>query len=180
MKRILKFEGKTARWDVPSFLWTENEPLTIEFDIVEQRAGTHYASIRCGNRLNEVSLATSKMVEVPAQFIKDGDYSPLQISLEFRSDKGGAVIVPADPKRGGYFIEPLAIERVEESTTAIAMLQALEAQFKAKTEKLAEDINTLRTDVTRHEIRLDCVPDQIKNAVDEMGIHLVNGDPLKM
>lgn len=180
MKRILKFEGKTARWDVPSFLWTENEPLTIEFDIVEKRDGTHYAAIRCGNRLKEVSLVTSKTVEVPAQFIKDGDYSPLQISLEFRSDKGGAVIVPADPKRGGYFIEPLVIERVEESTTAIAMLQALESQLAKITAKLTDELNAIRTDVKRHEIRLDCVPDQIKNAVDEMGIHLVNGDPLKM
>lgn len=180
MKRVLNFEGKTARWDVPSFLWTENENLVIQFNIQETRDGTHYASIRCGNRLKEVSLVTSKMVEVPAQFIKDGDYSPLQISLEFRDNKGGALIVPADPKRGGYFIEPLAIERVEESTTAIAMLQALEAQFKAKTAMLEQEINTLHTDINRHEIRLDCVPDQIKNAVVEMGIHLVNGDPLKM
>ena len=179
MKRVLNFEGKTARWDVPSFLWTENENLVIQFNIQETRDGTHYAAIRCGNRLKEVSLTTSKTVEVPAQFIKDGDYSHLQISLEFRSNKGGAVIVPADPRRGGYFIEPLVIERVEESTTAIAWLQDIERKIDEINARMTEHTKKVNAEIEECKTGIDNVPALIKAAMDETIIYLTNGDLLK-
>lgn len=175
MNRTITFTGKTGRWDVPSFIWTENENLSITFDIHETRVGRFYAAIRCGNRLAEFSFFKCKTVEVPAEFIKNGGYEPLNISLEFRNEKGNGVIVPSDPKRGGYLIEPLYIERMEESMTAIAWLQDVE-------KKIAE-VNA-RVDETNAKVEecsagLDGVPALIKTAVDESILYLTNGDPLK-
>lgn len=176
MNRTLKFTGRTGRWDVPSFLWTENEPLSITFDIQETRVGRFYAAIRCGKRIMEISLAKYMTVEIPSEFIKNGDYEPLNISLEFRNASGNAIIVPSDPKRGGYFIEPLYIERVDEITTAIAWLQDVEkkiAEVKASLEETNVKIEECKEGIEN-------VPAQIKAAVDDMGLHLVNGDPLKL
>lgn len=176
MNRILKFTGRTGRWDVPSFLWTENDTLSITFDIRETRVGIFYATIRCGKRIMEISLAKYMTVEIPSDFIKNGDYEPLNISLEFRSASGNSVIVPSDPKRGGYFVEPLYIERMDESTTAIAWLQDVEKKIAEVKAILAE--TNVKVEECREEIA--GIPAQIKAAVDDMGLHLVNGDPLKL
>lgn len=175
MNRILKFTGKTGRWDVPSFLWTENDTLSITFDIRETRVGIFYATIRCGKRIMEISLAKYMTVEIPSDFIKNGDYEPLNISLEFRSASGNAVIVSSDPKRGGYFVEPLYIERMDESTTAIAWMQDVEKKIEQTNEKVAETNALLQ----KQQEQLDGVPALIKTAVDESIVYLTNGDPLK-
>lgn len=176
MNRKLTIKGTTGRYDVPSFVWSENETLSITFDIHETRVGRFYAVIRCGKRVMEISLAKYQTVEIPAEFIKSGGFEPLNISLEFWNASGTAVIVPSDPKRGGYFIEPLYFRRVEETTTAMAWLQDVEskiAEINAKIEKTNASIAECKTG-------LDGVPALIKTAVDEMGVHLVNGDPLKL
>lgn len=175
MNRTLKFTGRTGRWDVPSFIWTENEPLSITFDIRETRVGIFYAAIRCGKRIMEISLAKYMTVEIPSEFIKNGDYEPLNISLEFRNASGNVIIVPSDPKRGGYFIEPLYIERVDESTTAIAWLQDVEKKIEQTNAKV-EETNAL---LQKQQEQLDGVPALIKTAVDESIVYLTNGDPLK-
>lgn len=176
MERKLIFTGKTGRWDVPSFVWTENENLRIVFDTQETRVGRYYASIRCGKRLMEVSLGNAMTAEVGAEFIKNGEYEPLQVSLEFRALSGSGVIVPSDPKRGGYFVEPLRIERVEESATAVAWLQELEEKISA----INARVDTIDEKVNDCKLEIASVPAQIKAATDEMGLHLVNGDPLKL
>ena len=175
MNRKLTIKGTTGRYDVPSFVWTENENLSITFDIRETRAGRFYAVIRCGNRIKEISLAKYQTVEIPAEFIQKGGFEPLNISLEFRNASGTAVIVPSDPKRGGYFIEPLYFRRVEETTTAIAWLQDIESKIEQTNAKVVET-NTL---LQKQQGQLDGVPELIKTAVDGAIVYLTNGDPLK-
>ena len=175
MNRKLTIKGTTGRYDVPSFVWSENENLSITFDIHETRVGRFYAVIRCGKRIMEVSLAKHQTVEIPAEFIKNGDFEPLNISLEFLNASGTAVIVPSDPKRGGYFIEPLYFRRVEETTTAIAWLQDVESKLAATNARI-DETNAL---LQQQQAQLGSVPAQIKESVNEAIVYLTNGDPLK-
>lgn len=175
MNRKLTIIGTTGRFDVPSFVWTENENLSITFDILETRAGRFYAVIRCGNRIKEISLAKYQTVEIPAEFIQKGGFEPLNISLEFRNASGTAVIIPSDPKRGGYFIEPLYFKRAEDCTVAISWLQDVERKI-ADTNARIDETNEK---VLAQQTKLDGVPAQIKESVNEAIVYLTNGDPLK-
>ena len=175
MNRKLTIKGTTGRYDVPSFVWSENETLSITFDIRETRVGRFYAVIRCGKRVMEFSLAKYQTVEIPAEFVKSGGFEPLNISLEFWNTSGTAVIVPSDPKRGGYFIEPLYFRRVEETTTAMAWLQDVESKLNATNARINETNALLQ----QQQAQLDGVAAQIKESVNEAIVYLTNGDPLK-
>ncbi len=175
MNRKLTIIGTTGRYDVPSFVWSENETLSITFDIHETRVGRFYAVIRCGRRIMELSLAKHQTVEIPAEFIQKGGFEPLNISLEFRNASGTAVIIPSDPKRGGYFIEPLYFKRAEDCTVAISWLQDVERKI-ADTNARIDETNEK---VLAQQTQLDGVPAQIKESVNEAIVYLTNGDPLK-
>lgn len=175
MDRKLIILGKTGRYDVPSFVWTENEPLTITFDIQETRVGRFYAVIRCGNRIMERSLAKYMSIQIPADFIKNGEYQPITISLEFRDVNGEKIIVSADPKRGGYFIEPLRIERTQESLVGVAWCQELEEKINALNVALAGTKENVSA-VTEY---ANSIPTLIKQEINNAVIYLTNGDPLK-
>lgn len=175
MNRKLTIKGTTGRYDVPSFVWSENEKLSITFDIRETRVGRFYAVICCGKRVMEISLAKYQTVEIPAEFIKNGGFEPLNISLEFWNASGTAVIVPSDPKRGGYFIEPLYFKRAEDCTVAISWLQDVERKI-ADTNARIDETNEK---VLAQQTQLDGVPAQIKESVNEAIVYLTNGDPLK-
>jgi hypothetical protein len=123
----------------------------------------------------EFSLKKYQTVEIPAEFIKNGGFEPLNISLEFWNESGTAVIVPCDPKRGGYFIEPLYFKRAEDCTVAISWLQDVERKI-ADTNARIDETNEK---VLAQQTQLDGVPAQIKESVNEAIVYLTNGDPLK-
>lgn len=179
MNRKLTIKGTTGRYDVPSFVWSENETLSITFDIHETREGRFYAVIRCGNRIMELSVRKNQTVEIPAEFIKNGNFEPLSISLEFLNANGTAVIIPSDPKRGGYFIEPLYFRRVEETTTAVAWLQDIERKIEEINARMTEHTEKVNAEIEECKTGIDNVPAQIKAAMDETIIYLTNGDLLK-
>ena len=143
MKRIIKVEGLTGRFDVPSFLWAENEPLTIQFDIAESRRGKFVATAICGDQIKTEYLNNDRSFTLDPEWIKAGNYQDVSILLELVTNNGNAVIIPNDPKKGGYFIEPLRIDRVDENTTAVAWLQKIEA-----------NLSTLRMRIKNVETRL--------------------------
>ena len=129
MKRIINFRGRMGRYDIPSFLFTENETLEIQFNIQTYTLGKYIAILTCGKRKQAFSLGQDMTVTIPPEFIKRGDFAPLSILLELRTMAGDKVIIPSDPAQGGFFIEPLYIEKAEGNTTAIAWCQALERRF---------------------------------------------------
>ena len=138
MKRIINFRGRMGRYDIPSFLFTENETLEIQFNIQTYTLGKYIAILTCGKRKQAFSLGQDMTVTIPPEFIKRGDFAPLSILLELRTMVGDKVIIPSDPARGGYHIEPLYIDRVEGNTTAIAWCQELERRIKHVEDKLKE------------------------------------------
>ena len=136
MIRTIHIKGLTGRFDVPSFLWTENETLTLKFDVAEKRVGRYVAVVICGAQKKTVYLGRDMSVELSPEFIQKGEYQPLTILLEFRPPKGTRAIIGNDPYNGGFCIEPLKIERVNENTCAIAWMQKLEGDFEALSKRL--------------------------------------------
>lgn len=138
MKRTINFRGRMGRYDVPSFPFTENEQLEIFFNIEGFTLGKYIAVLTCGKRKQAFALDKDMTVMVPPEFIKRGDFNPLSVLLELRTAAGDKVIIPSDPARGGYHIEPLYIDKVEGNTTAIAWCQELDQRLKRVEDKLKE------------------------------------------
>ena len=138
MIKTIKLKGLTGRFTAPSFLWTENEPLTIKFDINEHRVGRYVCVVNCGEQKKTVYLGKDLSVDISPDFIKDGGFNPIYVLLEFRNAYGDKVIIPNNPARGGFFIEPLYVERVTENTTFQAWASKLEAQLEALHNRFVE------------------------------------------
>lgn len=130
MIRTIKFKGRTGRWQTPSFLYTDNEPLVIKFDIAEHRIGKYVALITCGEQKKTVYLTKDMSVEVLPEFIQNGGFNPIHIFLEFRTAYGDKIIIPNEPSKGGFFVEPLYVERVTGNTTFLAWATKLEEELQ--------------------------------------------------
>ena len=138
MKRTINFRGRMGWYDVPSFLFIENEPLEIVFNLQGYTLGKYVATITCGKRKQAFILGDDKTVTIPPEFIKRGDFAPLSVLLDLRTENGDKFIIPPDPAQGGFCIEPLYIKKAESNTTAIAWCQELEARIKHVEDKLKE------------------------------------------
>ena len=137
MKRVIHFRGRMGRYNVPSFLFTENDILELEFDLQGYTLGKYIATITCGKKKQAFVIGEDRTITIPSEFIKRGDFNPLSVLLELRTMAGDKVIIPSDPAQGGFCIEPLYIEKVATNTTAIAWCQALEKRFKEVESKIA-------------------------------------------
>lgn len=138
MQRVIKLKGRTGRWLTPSFLYTDNEPLVIKFDITDHRVGKYVAQVCCGEQKKTVYLAKDMSVEVLPDFIKAGGFNPIHVHLEFRTQYGDKVVIPNDPAKGGFFIEPLYIERVSGNTTFQAWATKIEEEVRALKDELSK------------------------------------------
>lgn len=129
MIKTIKLKGLTGRFTAPSFLWTENEPLTIKFDINEHRTGRYVCVVKCGTQEKTIYLAKDLAVEISPDFIKDGEFNPIYVFLEFRNTYGDKVIIGSDPAKNGFYIEPLYIERCIGNTTFQGWASKIESEI---------------------------------------------------
>ena len=164
MERIININGRTGRFDIPSFLLTENEPLTLVFNFNNAYVGKYVATLICGERTRVHTLGKDRRIDVPADWLQ-GDV--LSILLELRNVNGNAIIISNDPSKGGYCIEPLQLEHVNENTVAVAWMTKLEGQMKTLQDKVQE----LSTAVS-------AIPAAIEKAKDEAVVAATGGDPM--
>ncbi len=139
MKITIKIQGRTGRLDTPSFLLTENENLTLCFDIKEMRTGRYVVKVKHGAQEKTVYLTKDKTVDISAEWLNKGGTAPLEVFLELRDGTGTGVIIPSAKSgadKGGFFIEPLKIEEMPEGWSACGWLQSLERSFGELNEKL--------------------------------------------
>ena len=168
MVRTIELKGRTGRFTTPSFSWTENEPLTIKFNVNETRFGRYKLIIRCGKMEKIVTLYPKDMsVEITPDFIKNGGFEPIELLLDFREPISDKIIISNDPKKNGFFIEPLYITRVEGNTTGIAWLTKIETE-------LAQ----LKQLVLSHGEKLKEVPTMIEEAQNAAVLEATGYDPL--
>lgn len=168
MLRTINIKGYTGRFDVPSFPWTENENLAVKFNVNETRFGRYIVIVKCGDmRLTQMLNPKEMTVTITPDFIKQGGYNPVEFLLEFRNPVGDKVIIPNDPKKNGFFIEPLYITRVEGNTTGLAWLTKIETTLAEVTAKLNE-----------HGATLDGVPALIEQAKKDAILSATGYDPM--
>lgn len=140
MLRIIEIKGRTGRFSVPSFPLTDNEELTIKFNIYETRFGRYIVVVKHGNLEHKFKLDPKEMtVTLTPNWIKAGGLEPIYFFLEFRNPTADKVIIGNDPnKNNGFFIEPLYITRVDGNTTGIAWLNKIETELATAKELLAK------------------------------------------
>lgn len=129
MERIITIKGKVGLFDVPTYTYADNETLAIRFNTKKPKDSRYVATASCGKQEKTVYLGEDMRMELPPQFIKDGEYNPIFITLELRDKQGNSVIISGDPANGGFLIEPLQIERVGEYTTAQGWMDKIEETF---------------------------------------------------
>ena len=144
MERIINLRGRVGRYDIPSFLYADNDVLGITFSTNNYTLGKYIAVVSCGKLKQALWLDQNMRIEIPADFIKRGNFQPLCISLELRTMNGDNVIIPADPAQGGPLIEPLYIERANNNNYAIAWVQSVEEQLAGFSKTLSEVLEKIK------------------------------------
>ena len=165
MIRTVNFTGRTGRFDVPVFLWTENEELIIQLNVQEYRQGKFVCVVKHGNARMTVYLTKDKTITLTPDWLKENGTAPLEILLELRTLDLSRVIIPNGRENGGYFIEPLLIEHVDATFTAVGWLTKIETEQAAQRTLLKE----LQSIVER-------VPEQIEEAKREAIVAATGGD----
>ena len=168
MIRTVNFTGRTGRFDVPSFLWTENEELTIKLNIQEYRQGKFICVVKHGKAQMTVYMTKDKTITLTPDCLKKNGTAPLEILLELRTLDLSRVIVPSGRENGGYFIEPLQIEHVDATFTAVGWMTKIETEQAAQ-RALLEELQSI----------VERVPEQIEEAKRDAIVAATGGDLLK-
>lgn len=121
MKRVITINGREGRYDCPSFILAENQSLTISVNAPQARSGSYYLTYTQGERKRTICLKGVHSVVLPAQWLLEGDDSPLLGVLELRDTMGVAVY-------NRYFIEPLEVVRTKVGIECFASVQKVEAE----------------------------------------------------
>ena len=138
MLREINFIGRTGRFDVPSFLLTENENLEVKLNIDIARQGVFVATVKHGTNVRTVRLDEDKTIIVMPEWLKENGEQPLEILLELRTLDMSRVILPSAKEDGGFFIEPLQILKVDDTYTAIGWLTKIENALLSHTQEIEE------------------------------------------
>jgi hypothetical protein len=167
MLRTVKFTGRTGRFDVPSFLWTENDNLEIKLDLQTCKQGVFLAVVKYGKSTFTKKLHEDKTIILTPDMLKENVGGPLEILLELRTIDATRIIVPSGRENGGYFIEPLLIEYVDTTFTAVGWLTRIENGMQ----KMALQIEELQETV-------DGMYKNIEQAKNEAIVTATGGDLL--
>lgn len=152
MKRKLIFNGFVGRWDTPSFLLTENEPLTVELSASKDLVGKHILTAVCGDFTASYAYDGQELT-FPAEVLQG---NALELFLQLRTVEGDRVIIPSafTPIEKGYFIEPLKLIKVDGLVSAIGWLTDIENRQKKIEEEQAK-INARLDEFTSDGVPLD-------------------------
>lgn len=152
MLRTIEMKGRTGRIDVPSFLLTENEALALKISTKEIRVGRYVLGIKLNDRKRVEYLGKDMMVTLPPEWLNEAGGGVMEFTLEFRSLDGARIIIPSaksETDKGAFFIEPLLIEKMDDSFTLVGWLKKIEesqeqtnsavAELKAKLAEFEDD-----------------------------------------
>lgn len=168
MLRIIKITGRTGRFDVPSFLLTENEGVTLKIETKELRQGKFVLTVKHGTQSKTVYLGKQMTVDLSPEWLKGGGAEPILFSLEFR-DMTASIVYTR------YEIEPLEVKEMEVGAEYLSMIQTLEIEVAKLRERVQGQEDVLR----QHDETLLQIPQKIEQAKREAVIEANDGDPLK-
>lgn len=143
-QRTITFTGMTGRYDVPSFILSENSDLCIRLDLSPFRSSGLYrvTAIHGGSPVYVFTLtAKENEITLPASWLKGGGVEMLELSLK-QYNAAGTVLI-----NGGYYIEPLEIVALEGEYRATALLQASFENVKRLEQEWAERFEAFKSEV---------------------------------
>lgn len=129
MIRTINLKGRTGRFDVPSFLLTDSEDLTLKLNASDIRVGKYVATIKLNNLRRVEYLGKDMSVTLTAEQLSAAGAGVLETCLEFRTQNGASIIIPSakdENDKQGFFIEPLLIEKMDDRNTAVGWLSKIE------------------------------------------------------
>lgn len=170
MTRTITVNGRTGRFDVPSFTLAENEALTVTFNIVNEiRAGRYYVVVRHGTAPKKAFvLSADKSIELSAEWLNAGGTELVEFALELRNPAGTLTI------KNDYVIEPLIVTSVAGKWTATAYLQKLETEL----EELKGTVSILSDGYNKLQEIVSGLPAAIEEAKRQAVIEAAGGDPM--
>lgn len=138
MIRTLKIDGRTGTFDIPSFLLSENEHLTIRIVITgEIYVGKYRLIVKHGDDKRTISLKNFPEITLPAEWLNKSSEN-LEFSLVLLDVDETKVI------KDDYNIEPLKIEKIGGNFAFTAQVQEFEkrqAEFDKKLVELYEKLS---------------------------------------
>ena len=171
MIRTINFVGRRGLYDLPTFLVTANEPLTIKFAGLDIRLGKYVATIRHGKEILTVYLSNAMSVDIPMRWLLETNVeNPIEVFLELRDNNGTRILISSAKSHAdlnGYYIEPLKLEKVDGSWSMIAWLQRIEnkiQELKTETDTKLKNMDDrlMRTEETISHYENNGVPLQFK------------------
>lgn len=167
MNRKIIFNGREGRFDVPFFTLSDNESLQIEIALQPPKNCVYYFLARHGEALKRVALTGVLVVELTADWLKQGGTEPIICELELR-DKSGVVLYKK------YNVEPLEIKETEPGTEYCAAVQAVEKENA----ELRKQLGEVRAELGELKTIVSAIPATIEQAKKEAVIEAAGGDPM--
>ena len=143
MIRKINFIGRRGTYDLPSFLLTENETLTLKLEGLDARLGRYVMTIRHGTNVKTVYLRNALTVDISPEWLSENAEKPIECFLELRDNSGTQVLISSANSftdQSGYYIEPLKLERIEKTWSLVAWLQKTDADL-AQVKDAIQEIN---------------------------------------
>lgn len=129
MIRTITIIERRGTYDLPVFLLTENEVLTLKFAGLDPRLGRYVVTLQHGDERKTVYLTANLTVDITPEWLSKNGTKPLEAFLELRDNAGTKILIPSAKSatvRNGYYIEPLKIEKVDKSFSMVGWLQKIE------------------------------------------------------
>lgn len=167
MKRRIIFNGREGRFDVPFFTLSDNENLQIKIDLPVLQNGVYYFTARHGQVSTRLELTGNLIVELTADWLKQGGIEPILCELDIR-DRSGVVVYKK------YNVEPLEIKESEAGTEYFAAVQAIERENA----KLRKELGEVKAALAEVKKILENIPAAIEQAKKEAVIEAAGGDPM--
>ena len=134
MTRRLTIKGRTGLFNIPSFLLSENDDLTIHIEMQgEVRVGKYRIVVKQGKKKKVFTLKQNNEITLSAEWLNLEDSTE---NLEF-----SLVLLDLDETKvikDDYNIEPLKVERISGNFAFTAKVQAFEERQAAFEKMLAE------------------------------------------
>lgn len=144
MERTITITGRTGLFDIPSFLFSENEDLSIRFDFKNEiRFKRFRVVVKHGAQKYAFTLAKREAIKLPAEWLKLSEEN-LEFSLLLLNDKETAVI------KSDYQIEPLKMEKIDGNFSFTATVQDIYARL----DKMGADLSTTNERMAKAEAKL--------------------------
>ena len=156
MIRTINIIERRGTYDLPVFLLTENEVLTLKFAGLDPRLGRYVVTVQHGDERKTVYLTANLTVDITPEWLKGNGTKPLEVFLELRDNAGTKILIPSAKSatdRNGYYIEPLKIEKVDKSFSMVGWLQKIEQKLNNVTDRVATVEETL-ADYEEHGVPL--------------------------